>query len=208
MCAEIGRSHGYPYALGAAMVQGGQVAFLRGDLAAATTHLEEANRILSPREERQVAPFLYLPRGWIARAEGDDEEELRWYLEALELLGDDIHGGMVDELLSETVRALIRRGRAEEATPHLENLRRVTPGRPNAEGFLWWAEGVADGDPAKLRGAAERFAELTRPIDEGRVLLDLADLGVDPAVNRARARELFTACGAEIYVRQVPTASG
>jgi hypothetical protein len=42
-------------------------------------------------------------------------------------------------------------------------------------------------------------------IDEGRCLLDLADLGVDAEVNRARARELFAACGAEVYVRQVPT---
>ncbi len=98
---------------------------------------------------------------------------------------------MVDELLSETVRALARRGRAEEAMPYLEELRRVARGRPNAEGFLWWAEGVVGGDPTKLRAAAERFADLTRPIDEGRVLLDLADHGADAGPNRARARELF-----------------
>jgi hypothetical protein len=113
---------------------------------------------------------------------------------------------MVDELLSETVRALVRRDRGAEVPPHLENLRRVARDRPNAEAFLWWAEGVAEADPAKLRAAAERFAELTRPIDEGRVLLDLAELGVDAEANRARARGLFAACGAEVYVRRVDAA--
>jgi hypothetical protein len=50
----------------------------------------------------------------------------------------------------------------------------------------------------------ERFAELTRPIDEGRVLLDLAELGVDPQANRAQARERFAACGAEVYLGRIP----
>jgi hypothetical protein len=112
-------------------------------------------------------------------------------------------GGMVDELLSETVRALVRRGRGAEAAPHLKELRRVAPGRPNAEASLWWAEGVAGLDPGKLRAAVDRFSELTRPIDEGRCLLDLSDLGVDLDANRARARELFAGCGAEVYLRQL-----
>jgi class 3 adenylate cyclase/tetratricopeptide (TPR) repeat protein len=204
MCTEIGRAHASPYALGAGTVVLAQAAFLRGDLDAARALIEETTRALHPREERQAVPYQYLPRGWIARARGDGEEELRWYLEAIDLLGDDVHGGMVDELLSETVRSLVRRGRGAEAAPHLESLRRVARGRPNAEASLWWAEGVAEGDPAKLQAAADRFAELTRPVDEGRCLLDLADVGADPVSNRARARELFAECGAEVYARQVP----
>ncbi|MGZ8599966.1 MAG: AAA family ATPase [Actinomycetota bacterium] len=204
MCLEIGRSHANPYALGSGTYLLGQIAFLRRDLDAAQGHVEESMRHLDPREERQAAPFEFLLLGWIARARGDDDEELRCHLEAFEVLANDLQSGMVDELLSEAVRALVRRSRGSEARPHLEDLRRVARDRPNAEAFLWWAEGVADADPAKLRDAAERFAELTRPIDEGRVLLDLADAGVDAAANRARARELFTACGAEVYVRQIP----
>lgn len=201
MSLEIGRSQSNPYALGTGTYFLALLAFLRGELDIARTRAEEVMSLLDPREELQAAPFEFLLLGWIARARGDEDEELRWYLEAVELLAGDLRGGMIDELLSETVRALVRRGRGPEAAPHLENLRRVAPDRPNAEGFLWWAEGVAGKDPAKLRAAAERFAELTRPIDEGRVFLDLADSGVDPKPNRARARELFAACGAEIYVR-------
>jgi class 3 adenylate cyclase/tetratricopeptide (TPR) repeat protein len=202
MSMEIGRAHHNPYALGAGAMLLGQAAFLRGDLAAAHEFAEEGARSLDSRQERQAVPFQDLLLGWIARARGDDEEELRWYLEALDVLGDDLEGGMVDELLSETVRALSRRSRGAEAGPYLEQLRRVSTGRPNAEAFLWWAEGVALGDRSKARAAADRFAALTRPIDEGRSLLDLADLGVDPESNRARARDLFTECGADVYLRQ------
>jgi class 3 adenylate cyclase/tetratricopeptide (TPR) repeat protein len=207
MCIEIGRLHDNPYALGSGTALRSQAAFLRGDLAAARALADEVARYLDPREEAQAIPFRYLAYGWIARAQGDDDEELRWYLDGLGLIGDDAFSGMVDELLSETVRALVRRDRGPEAAPCLENLRRVAADRPNAEGFLWWAEGVAERDAAKLRAAAERFAELTRPIDEGRVLLDLAELGVDPEANRARARERFAACGAEVYLRQSPGGS-
>ncbi len=203
MCIEIGRSHNSPYALSAGTLLRAQAAFLRGDLDAAWDLAEETRRVLDPREETQAVPYQHLLAAWIARARGDDAEELRWCLTGLELAGEDRMGGMVDELLSETVRALVRRGRSAEAAPLLEALRRVAPGRPNAEGFLWWAEGVAERDPAKLRAAVNRYSELTRPIDEGRCLLDLADLGDDPDPNRARARELFAACGAHVYLRQV-----
>ncbi len=202
-CHEIGRSQSNPYALASANVIRAQLAFLRDDLDAARTYEDEAMRQLPPRRERQAAPYQYMILGWIARAEGDDEQELRYYLEALELLGDDLMTGMADELLSETIRGLVRRGRGSEVASHLENLQRIARDRPNAEGFLWWAEGVAQDDPTKLAAAAERFAELTRSIDEGRVLLDLADLGADTTANRIRARELFATCGAEIYLRQL-----
>jgi tetratricopeptide (TPR) repeat protein len=205
-CREIGEAQANDYALASAAIGGGQVAFLRADLEAATSLHAEGTRLLPPQTERQAVPFQYLLLGWIARARGRDEEELRIYREAIDLIGDDVVSGMVDELFSEHVRALVRGGFADEAGPHLETLRRVAVDRPNAEGFLWWAEGVAHADPAKLRAAADRFAELTRPIDEGRVRLDLADAGVDPDVNRAKARELFEACGAEVYLRQMSRA--
>jgi class 3 adenylate cyclase/tetratricopeptide (TPR) repeat protein len=201
-CGEIGRTQANPYALGAGAVAGAQGAFLRGDLAAADAHLQEAMGVLPMGEEQQAVPYQSLTAGWIARAKGNDEEELGWYLEGLELLGDELMGGMVDELLSETARALVRRGRDAEAKLMLERLCEVAPGRPNAEASQWWAEGVLERDAAKLRAAANRFAELTRPIDEGRVLLDLADAGVEPEANRAKARGLFAACGAEVYLRQ------
>jgi tetratricopeptide (TPR) repeat protein len=208
MCFEIGRSQSNPYALATGIVTAALVAFLQGDLDAAERGVQEGMRLLDPHEESQVVPFEFLPLGWISRARGDDEDELRWYLEGLEIVGDDVQMGMVDELLSETVRALVRRDRPSQAQPHLDTLRRVSRDRPNAEAFLWWAEGVAEGDPEKLRAAAERFAELTRPIDHGRVLLELADLGLDPDANRARARELFAGSGATVYVRQIPGGDG
>jgi hypothetical protein len=208
MCIEIGRAHANPYALGAGSMGGAQAAFLRDDLVLARSLVEQAMGVLPMGEEQQAVPYQSLTAGWIARASGDEDGELRWYLDGLELLGDELMIGMADELLSETARALARRGRDEEAAPLLERLRPVARERPNAEAFLWWAEGVLEREPAKLHAAAERFAELTRPIDEGRVLLDLADLGEDPEANRARARELFAACGAEVYVRQVAAAAG
>jgi tetratricopeptide (TPR) repeat protein len=203
MCREIGEAQANTYALASAAIGGGQAAFLQGDLETATALHAEGAHLLPPRTERQAVPFQYLLLGWIARARGDDEEELRIHREAIDLLGEDVMSGMVDELLSEHVRALVRGGLADEAGPHLETLRRVAADRPNAEGFLWWAEGVAHADPAKLRAAADRFAELGRRIDEGRVLVDLADAGVDREANLARARALFEACGAEVYLRQM-----
>jgi class 3 adenylate cyclase/tetratricopeptide (TPR) repeat protein len=203
-CATIGRSHSYPYGTGSGSMLLGQAAFLRGDLAAAQTHVEGARKAIDPHKEVQAAPYQYLLFGWVARARGDDDEELRSYLEGAEMVGENVRGGMVDELYSEIVRAYVRRGRVAEAAGHLEHLREISPGRPNAEAFLWWAEGLAEADLAKLRAAAERFAELTRPIDEGRCLLDLAAAGVNPEANHARARELFSRCGAEVYLHAVP----
>jgi class 3 adenylate cyclase/tetratricopeptide (TPR) repeat protein len=162
-CVEIGRSHSYPYGLGAGWMLLGQAAFLRGDLEAAQRFVDDAAGTLDAHAEVQAVPYQYLLFGWIARARGDDEAELRCYLAGLEILGDDLMGGMVDELLSETVRALVRLGRSSEAAGYLERLRRVAPDRPNAEASLWWAEGVAQGDRRKIRTAADRFAALTRP---------------------------------------------
>src|SRR2546426_5067957 len=125
MCFEIGRSQNNPYALSAGTLLRAQATFLRGDLDAASGLAEEGRRILDPREETQAVPYQHLLAAWIARAQGDDEEELRWCLTGLELAGEGRMGGMGDELLSETVRALVRRGRSAEAAPHLEELRRV-----------------------------------------------------------------------------------
>jgi hypothetical protein len=211
MCLEIDRALSYPYARGAGSIALGQAAFLRGDLETAKRHADEAVAALPPHREVQAAPYQMLLRGWIARAKGDDEEELRAYLEGNDIIGDEPMLGMADELLSETVRALVRRGQSPEGMPHLEVLRAVARDRPNAEASRWWAEGVISDDPnereEKLRAAAERFRSLGRPIDEARCLLDLADVVAEPESQLERARELLVGCGAVVYLREVDARS-
>jgi class 3 adenylate cyclase/tetratricopeptide (TPR) repeat protein len=207
MCLEIDRALSYPYALGAGSYGLAVVAFLRGDIEAAERYADVALSALPPRAEVQAAPYQMLIRGWIERAKGNDEQELAAYLEGIAIIRDEPTIGMADELLAETVRALVRRGRASEATSHLEVLRAVAPGRPNAEAFLWWAEGVLsagrDERAGRLGAAAERFRSLGRPIDEARCLLDLADAVAEPGPHLERARELLVDCGAVVYLPEV-----
>jgi hypothetical protein len=110
--------------------------------------------------------------------------------------------GMADELYSELVRTLVSVGRSADAAPYLEALRTVARGRPNSEAFLWWAEGVAELDVAKLGAAAERFRSLGRSVDQGRVLLDAAEIAPDHTGQVEIARELFAGCGASVYLRE------
>jgi class 3 adenylate cyclase/tetratricopeptide (TPR) repeat protein len=199
---EIGERLSYPYALSSGEMLLGHLAYLRGELDATDVHLDVSQRTMSHREEVQAVPYRMLPRGLAAAARGDVEQAIRIYLEAVEMTGLSSMLGMVDELYSELARTLVGAGRRADADPYLDALRTVAPGRPNAEAFLWWAEGVAGADAAKIRDAADRFGSLTRPIDEGRCFLDLADLGEDPEVNVERARALFGELGAAVYLRE------
>jgi class 3 adenylate cyclase/tetratricopeptide (TPR) repeat protein len=208
MCIEIGAALAQPYGTAAGNLSLGQAAFLRGDLDAAQRHADTSTEAMDPREEVQAAPYQLLLRGWIARARGEGEEEaLRWFLEGLDIVGERPMLGMADELLSETIRTLVRMGRRDEVAAYLEQLRMVARDRPNAEGQQWWAEGIVATDPAegeaKLAAAIERFHRLTRRLDEARCLLDLAQAGVDTGANIERARTLFADCGAEVYLREI-----
>jgi len=204
---NIGWQLSYPYALGAGSYLLGAAAFLRGELDSADRFSDEAWNHLDPAREVQAAPYQTLLRGWIARARDDEDGELDWYLKGLEIIGGDLMLGMADELLSETIRALVARGRTTEASTYLENLRTISPNRPNAEGFCWWAEGVASDDAgrreSRLHAAVERFRSLGRPIDEARCLLDLADAVAEPEPHLERARELLSDCGAVVYLPEV-----
>jgi tetratricopeptide (TPR) repeat protein len=158
---EIGQALNYPHIIAAGHYYEGLGAFLRGDLAAADERLNEAYQFEDFAREVQATPFVVLLRGEVARARGDEAEALRWYLDALRVLDDQLMLGMVDELLSETVRALVRAGRREDAATYLDQLGTVARGRPNTEAFRWWAEGTAASDQADgellLRRAVERF---------------------------------------------------
>lgn len=207
ICIEIGAALSQPYGTAAGSLLLGQAAFLRGDPDAAKRHADASTDAMDPHQEVQAAPYQLLLHGWIARARGDEEEALRCYLEGIEIVGERPMLGMADELLSETIRTLVRMDRRDEISRYLEELRIVAEGRPNAEGFLWWAEGIVATDPAereaKLTAAVERFRWLTRRIDEARCLLDLAEAGIDATGNVERARALFAECGAEIYLREI-----
>jgi tetratricopeptide (TPR) repeat protein len=207
MCLEIGAALAQPYGTAAGNMSLGQAAFLRGELDAAQRHADAAVEAMDPHEEVQAAPYQLLLHGWIARARGDEEVALQRFLDALEIVGDRSMLGMADELLSETIRTLVRMGRREEIAPYLEGLRIVAQDRPNAEGQQWWAEGIVATDPAereaRLSAAVERFHWLTRRLDEARCLLDLADSGVDTSTNVERARAVFAECGAEVYLREI-----
>jgi class 3 adenylate cyclase/tetratricopeptide (TPR) repeat protein len=207
MCIEIGAALSQPYGTAAGNMLLGQAAFLRGELDAAQRHADAASEAMPPHEEVQAAPFQFLLHGWIARARGEEETALQRFLDALEILGDRPMLGMADELLSETIRTLVRMGRRDEIAPYLEGLRIVAQDRPNAEGQQWWAEGIVATDPAeregKLSAAVERFHWLTRRLDEARCLMDLAEAGVDTTANVERARALFADCAAEVYLREI-----
>jgi tetratricopeptide (TPR) repeat protein len=207
MCLEVGAALSQPYGTAAGNLSLGQAAFLRGELDTAQRHADAAVEAMDPHEEVQAAPYQLLLHGWIARARGDEEAALQRFLDALEIVGDRSMLGMADELLSETIRTLVRMGRRDEIAPYLEGLRIVAQDRPNAEGQQWWAEGIVATDPAereaRLSAAVERFHWLTRRLDEARCLLDLADSGVDTSTNVERARAVFAECGAEVYLREI-----
>jgi tetratricopeptide (TPR) repeat protein len=207
MCLEVGAALSQPYGTAAGNLSLGQAAFLRGELDTAQRHADAAVEAMDPHEEVQAAPYQLLLHGWIARARGDEEAALQRFLDALEIVGDRSMLGMADELLSETIRTLVRMGRRDEIAPYLEGLRIVAQDRPNAEGQQWWAEGIVATDPAereaRLSAAVERFHWLTRRLDEARCLLDLADSGADTNTNVQRARAVFAECGAEVYLREI-----
>ncbi len=120
--------------------------------------------------------------------------------------------GRAEELLFHLIRALVKAGNVEQSAEPLEKLRRVAPGRPNAEAFLAWAQGLPDEDPARLRAAISAFSRLGRVVDEARCLVDLAEVlrssgNGDGRVEDDRARELLTAHGVEVYLPMVPEAS-
>jgi class 3 adenylate cyclase/tetratricopeptide (TPR) repeat protein len=207
---EIGRSLSYPHVAIAGHYLEALAMFLRGDVGRAEEVLAGGYGLDGLRREIQATPYVVSLHGEIARMRGDEEEALRWYFDGLEILGDELMLGMVDELLSHNVRLLVQAGRRAEAAPYLEQLRTVAKGRPNSEAFQWWAEGVFADSPTEgallLQRAIERFGELGRPIDEARGLLDLARVelraGTDPDATLGRARHLLTACGAVVYLSE------
>jgi tetratricopeptide (TPR) repeat protein len=211
MSAEIGRTLGYWHILAAGHLYRAVALFLRGELDAADRAMKEGYSLEDIRAEVQAAPYVTMAHAGIAWARGDPDGELRWLFEGLEVVGDELMMGMADELLSETVRALVRRGRSDEAEAWLEKLRGVAPGRPNSEAFLWWAEAAVEADPGEARRllvqAATRFRELGRPLDEGRCLVSLAEMkggvGEDSTPELERARELFTSYGAAVYLTEI-----
>lgn len=216
MSIEIGHSLSYPHLVVAGHYLEALAAFLHGDLAGAEERMMLGYGLEGLRREVQATPFVVLLWEEIARARGDDDEALRWCFEGLRIVGDELMLGMADELLSETVRALIRAGRRAEAAPYLEQLRTVARGRPNSEAFQWWAEGMSAAAPTEgaelLHAAIDRFDELGRPIDQARCLMDLAELerrfGNDPQTSAGRARDLLTACGALVYLSEVEGIGG
>ena len=215
MSRSIGETLSYAHLVLTAGYYEALFAFLRGYLAEAEAILDAPERWTHEKYEVQVRPFLYLLRAEIAMARGQVEDAIGALRLGMERIGGEFMLGMADELLAHLVRALVLVGRPSETDVPLGHLRTVAKGRPNSEAFLAWAEGLVTPDPAegaeRLRSAVDKFHRLGRRIDEARCLKDLAGLvrasGADGSAEEARAGELLTECGADVFLSSPAVAS-
>jgi len=207
---EIGEALGYEHVLLAGYYYTAVAAFLRADLDGAESALVRWVGSEWLKHEIQGIPYGETLRGQIAMARGQLDEAIDVFRHGVDRLIDDLMLGMADELLFHLIQALVAAGRRDEAAQPLEQLRQVAPGRSNSQAFLAWAEGLVTPEPAdgveKLRAAIQTFERLGRVIDEARCLMDLAKLlracgQGDGRAEDERARELLTACGAQVYLR-------
>ncbi|MBI2238646.1 MAG: hypothetical protein HYU54_09000 [Actinobacteria bacterium] len=151
---------------------------------------------------------------YLGRARGNARRALAYLEQGVERLGPNINVGGGEVLLAETVRGLVETGRASEAGPYLARLREVAAGRPHAEAFAAWTEGLIADDPTpgaeQLREAAARLEPLGRRIAYARCLLDLGRVERrvkrDPRPTLERARDILAECGAGLYLREAEAA--
>jgi class 3 adenylate cyclase/tetratricopeptide (TPR) repeat protein len=215
MSRSIGETLSYAHLALAAGYYEALFAFLRGNLAEAEAILDAPERWMHEKYEVQVRPLLYLLKAEIAMARGQVEDAIGALRRGMERIGGEFMLGGADELLAHLVRALVLVGRPSETDVPLGHLRTVAKGRPNSEAFLAWAEGLVTPDPAegaeRLRSAVDKFHRLGRRIDEARCLKDLAGLvrasGADGSAEEARAGELLTECGADVFLSSPAVAS-
>ncbi len=184
----------------------------RGEANEAEALLSEAGRFFDENPEPQFDCLRALAEAWVGQCRGDPEGALGRLLWGLDRSGVDLMG--TEELTLETIRALVRAGRVDEARNLSDRLREFSREWPGAEPFALWADGLVAEDPAgsaeAIAAAAGRFESLGWRPDQARCLIDLADaerkLGKDPRPTLERAVEILTDCGATLYLREAEAA--
>jgi tetratricopeptide (TPR) repeat protein len=214
-CFESAARISYTIMMVAALHDQATVQLLRGNLQEARRLNEENVRLQGEIPvEFQAEPYEAVLKGRLAEALGTPEEAMARYVKTLDRLAGEMTTGYVEVAVFEAVRLLSREGRRAEAEPYADRLREVANGRPHAEAFSWWADGIladAARDAAVLfEKAAARFESLGRRIDLARCLLDLAEaqrqIGMDPRPTLTQAHGVIVETGANLYLPRVDAA--
>jgi tetratricopeptide (TPR) repeat protein len=185
----------------------------RGRLEEAATTLTRAREILREMPEPQGDTVLERIDGELALALGHEYEALERLRRGAELSGEysvDLDPRVVLAL----IRLLIRQGKRDDAAATLAILER---GRSRfARACVAIARGLLASDPDRgiesLTQAREELEALGMRVDLGRTLLDLGRAqraaGRDPRDALERARELFVACDAQLFLPEAEAELG
>ncbi|MGH2590104.1 MAG: tetratricopeptide repeat protein, partial [Actinomycetota bacterium] len=187
------------------------VLLLRGRLDEAEAAHRESLPILEANPEPQSQLFIPWTEGFLALLRGANEEAAERLAECVEMLREfNVEG--YPEVFPDTVRALLRGGRAAEAeqSRDLSEHGRSPAARANAA----LVEGLLSKYPSEARrllseGVAA-LEELEFPIDAARAMVDLgrviARAGENPTPVLERAREILVECDARAFLFEVDAA--
>jgi predicted ATPase/class 3 adenylate cyclase len=185
----------------------------RGRLEEAQEALSRARGILQDMPEPQGEIFLERVDGDLELTRGRDDAALERYRQG-SALADEYSVDQDPRVVLELIRLLLRggeRGEAERADLILER---------GSSPFTLACQEVADGllaaapDDAvrSFTAAVERLEAMEMRVDLGRALLDLGRAqrraGRDPDASFERARDLFLACDAGLYLREAEAELG
>jgi predicted ATPase/class 3 adenylate cyclase len=179
----------------------------RGRLDEAREALARARGILREMPEPQGEVVLERIDGELALVRGREDEALERFRRGAEL-SDEYSVDLDPRVVLALIRLLVRRGERDEAVPALSMLER---GRaPLTRACLGVARGLLASDPepaiGELTRAVEELDGLGMRVDLGQALLDLGraqrGAGEDPQQALGRARELFVACDAQLFLRE------
>jgi len=166
------------------------ICFHRGDVTAARRHLTVAARYARRIGNRVVAP-LALARSLDREAAGDARSALT-ILTAV-FTGNAEELDEIEELVADAVRLACEigdLGTAETLTGHAEALA-VSSGIPHRQGNTLYCRGLLGHDPARLRQAAQRYTDGTRPLLAAKAL-EAAASEFFAAGDRDQARAAFS----------------
>jgi tetratricopeptide (TPR) repeat protein len=184
---------------------------LRGRVEEATEVRNESEPLLTANPEPQAAHFLPEFDGYVALARGDRAEAAEKFVEAASLA----RAHSIDaypEVFTDCVRALVLTGDVVRAAS-FRDLDTSTDSVQSAAHARNVA-GLLESDPAQaqelLRDAVAQFERLEMRIYAARAMVDLgramAQTGDDPAEILERARDIITACDAQLFLSEVDEA--
>ncbi|HMH91978.1 MAG TPA: helix-turn-helix transcriptional regulator, partial [Streptosporangiaceae bacterium] len=182
----------------------------RDDRAGMAAHLRAAQQLPDlPGRKRLYSAYLLQAKAVAADRDGRPGEALAFHaaVAAVDSRGTAERGWLVDLVrfalaAGDRPAAAAAAGRCEE-----EAARHGGPAVAAAR----WCRGLADADPAALAGAVAYYREVTRPLELGRVLEDLAvvrAVGGEVAAAKAALREavqVYDGLGAEWDIRRADT---